>query len=241
MIDTNKWLGSGRSPNDLLTPTTDAMPKYFHRNTHIEFPQNYMQMSHMHVNSHHHQFNRPFNYPQTDRLVFPTENSFPHEEIVRSTIGNNLHSSWTSKLPELNKNEKMKGSWKWVPESDEEIVTLQPEVKFHSFNSPTIIYEHNRGQTVRDRPYSFESSDIFSQHTTPPTGPSVTWSSNLLTEALSGGEEFTTGKSDETATSGEKHKNENSHVLDFKQLRKPSPWKKIIHVMSAAIPIGLIS
>ena len=187
-IDT-KWLGGNRSPNDNLNPN-DVSSHFMqqhgqYRNTLAEFPHQHADRQvhfnnvhnphdYHHQHHYHHQFNH-FDHGGIntgERMVFPNEqNPFSNEDAIKSTPS---IPTWPTKIPELNNHElKPKGSWKWVPESDgvDEIVTFPPETKFHSFHPPTHFYESHKPPTVRDRPYSFESSEIFSHHTTPPTGP----------------------------------------------------------------------
>ena len=195
-IDT-KWLGGNRSPNDNLNPN-DVNPHFMQqhgqfRNTHVEFPHHHEDRQvhfhnvhnpndYHHQHHYHHQFNH-FNHGSAntgERMIFPNEQSpFSNEEIIKTTVS---IPTWPTKIPDFNKQEaKLKGSWKWVPESEEEIhfTTLQPETKFHSFHSPTHFYDSHKPQTVRDRPYTFESSEIFSHHTTPPTGPASSSTNNI--------------------------------------------------------------
>jgi hypothetical protein len=195
----HKWLAANRSPNDIGML----------RNTHVEFPHHHESQINFHHHSdlyharhnHHHLFSG-------ERMVFPSE---------ASAFSNEIKGNWPpppppSRTPEPNHNERTKGTWKWIPENDEE-ESEPPEGRFHAFHTGPVIYDSPRPHTVRDRPYSFESSDIFNQQTTPPTGPGNGNGENAqwaIAEALVTGEEMlTTTKSDES---------ERSH-LDVKLLR----------------------
>ncbi|KAG5672171.1 hypothetical protein PVAND_002322 [Polypedilum vanderplanki] len=234
----DKWFGGhNRSPNEHHIHPNDVNHNFLQqhgmlRNTHVEFPHHhsdrqtnfhqhhYFPQEQYHSRNSQHSFQ--FNANSGERMIFPSDTPFSEEF-------KNNNNNWPSKLPEMNsKNERLKGTWKWIPDNNED--NESPEAKFHTFHSGPVIYDSPRPHTVRDRPYTFESTDVFNQQTTPPTGPGIgsTWPT---AEALMTGEEIsTTGKSDES---------ERCH-LDVKLLRSPSPWKKLIHVMTAAIPIGLI-
>lgn len=222
IVDT-KWLGGNRSPteqqqnihpNDIIPNILKQHGMY--RNTQVEFPhhhvdrqvhfpQQFQQSSH-----YSHNYHNPFSSSSSsgERMIFPESKPFSDE------IKN--FPPLLSKTPDFIKNERMKGSWKWIPETEEENPTAQPESRFQSFHSGPSIYEQiaqQRPQTVRDRPYSFELGDFFSQpqlHTTPPTGPDNNNAPWPTAEALSMGEEMsTTTKGDES---------ERNH-LDVKLLR----------------------
>lgn len=180
-LDT-KWLGSSRSPTD---SPNDISPSQFMqqhgrtRNTQIDYPLRHHHVDrdvhyndfnnhHFHHDHYKSHFNQHISENTGERMVFPSEASPFSDEI---TPPSSL-PPWPQKIPELNKHEKMKGSWKWVPEGDDETETIPPETKFPGFNVHSSFFEsHKPPQTVHDRPYAFESSEIFSHHTTPPTGP----------------------------------------------------------------------
>lgn len=203
IIDT-KWLGSNRTPmHDNLRPP-DLFPHFYAqhglRNTNVEF-KNQHAYNDRHVNfppHHHHHYHQPPQISHSIRggeltgersMVFPTDsNPLNMEEIVRQV------PALPTKSPGLTITERSRGTWKWIPDSDEETANFNPHTKFSQ-------HEFQSHQTSRDRPYSFESSDIFSQQTTPPSGPS-SWRSSGSSET-----EEITGRPEE----GEK--------LDVKLLR----------------------
>lgn len=213
-----KWLGNNRSPNNNFNPnivSSHVAPQHGTlRNTQIEFPHHHVDR-HVHFHNpydyhhHYHQFNHFGHHGGSntgERMVFPNDAS-PFSDEVKTTPS---IPSWPTKIPELNKNERMKGSWKWIPEVEEDSPTIQPESKFQSYHSHGFHYEIAKPQTARDRPYTFESSELFNQHTTPPTGPSSTWSSSSGTAEALVGDEYTTAK--DHYQEGEKGKLEIKHI-----------------------------
>lgn len=213
----HKWLVGSRSPNEhhIIHPN-DVGHNFLQqhgmlRNTHVEFPHHHSDRQ---INFHQHQYlpqdlrdhyhsrnNFQFNGNSGERMIFPSDTPFSDE------FKNNNNNIWPTKVPDLSKHERNKGTWKWIPDNNNNEENESPEARFHAFHSGPVIYDSQRPHTVRDRPYTFESTDVFSQQTTPPTGPGSTWPT---AEALMTGEEIsTTGKSDES---------ERSH-LDVKLLR----------------------
>ncbi|KAL7018201.1 hypothetical protein ACKWTF_010665 [Chironomus riparius] len=264
----NRSPNDNLNPNDANSPVMQQHGQF--RNTHVDFQHQHAdRQAHFHNvhNPHdyhhqhhfHHQFNH-FDHGSAntgERMIFPNEqNPFSNDEAIKSTPS---IQAWPTKVPDFNKPElKPKGSWKWIPEDDggDEVNTFPPDVmfntfppdtkfntflkdqkfnpfppdtKFNTFHSPTHFYDSNKPQTVRDRPYSFESSEIFSHHTTPPTGPGSS-SFGATAEALTS----------EDTTTKEQEGDDKEAKLDIKHLRHPSPWKRFLHIMTAAIPIGMI-
>ena len=212
-ISDTKWLGTGRSPMpDHLRPSemVSQFPPQQHslRNTnveyhhvqndhHVTFPHHFMHVRHQQQERPPQQQQRPFSYPihhgvqqlTSERMVFPTDSSsLNQEEIMRQV------PILQTKTPAINIQERSKGTWKWIPDSDEELQSFSPYTPFTQF-------DFQRHQTSPDRPYSFESSDLFSQQTTPPTGPSgiSSWKSSGSTET----EEANTGRPSEEAEKGD--------------------------------------
>lgn len=153
-----KWLGSGRSTGMENLRPPEVYPQYISqhgiRNTMVEYP-------HLHKDrrAHYHLHHRP-KYQQSS-MVFPTDSSpLNLEEVVRTV------PALPTKIPGIQTHDSHpKGTWKWIPDADDEVRYFNPETKFTQF-------DFVRHQTVRDRPYSFESSDFHVQQTTPPTGSS---------------------------------------------------------------------
>lgn len=154
IIDT-KWLGSSRPTEIENLKPPEIQPHYLAqhgiRNTNVEYP-------HLHHDrrAHYHLHHRP----QHSSMVFPTDSSpLNLEEVIRTV------PALPTKLPGVKTHDyHPKGSWKWIPDTDDEVKYFNPETKLTQF-------DFVRHQTVRDRPYSFESSDIYTQQTTPPSGP----------------------------------------------------------------------
>jgi hypothetical protein len=203
-----KWNHHNIHPNDVAPNFLQQHGMM--RNTHVEFPHQHADRQinffsqhfpshdtyHPRHNNHHQHHQHQFFGGSSERMIFPTETS---------PFSDEFKSNWQSKL-----NDNKKGTWKWIPDNNEQEVE-SPEAKFNAFHSGPAIYDSPRPHTVRDRPYSFESGDVFNQHTTPPTGPASGGGFPWPTaEALMTGEEMaTTGKSDES---------ERGH-LDVKLLR----------------------
>lgn len=216
----SKWLGSSRSPMpDHLRPpemfSQFQAPQHGIRNTNVEYRhvQNDHHAQNDHVTYPHHQQHfyqqqsqrqqsqqqqqqRPFSYPihhgeqhsTGDRMVFPTDSSSLNQEEIIHQV-----PVLQTKSPAINIQERSKGTWKWIPDSDEELQSFSPYTKFTQF-------DFQKHQTSHDKPYSFESSDFFLQQTTPPTGPSGIsgWKSGS-TET----EEVNTGRPSEEAEKGD--------------------------------------
>lgn len=173
IIDT-KWLGSSHPPLSDHHRHPHYVNQHAIRNTNVEFP-------HLHgerVNFPPHNFHqKPFAFPTRsgeltgERMVFPIDSSLNQEETIRQV------PALPTKIPGLQHlSERTKGTWKWIPESDEEVISFNPFSKFTQF-------DFQRHQPSRDRPYSFESSDIFTQHTT----PSIRSSGSSETEEINTG------------------------------------------------------
>lgn len=157
IIDT-KWLGGTRPTGYESLKPPEIYPHYVAqhgiRSTHVEFPHTLNDRR-----AHYHLHHRP-QHQQQPSMVFPTDSSLLNfEEVVRTV------PALPTKGPGIKTHERAKGSWKWIPDGEDEVRLFNPDTKFTQF-------DFVRHQTVRDRPYSFESSDIFTQQTTPPSGPS---------------------------------------------------------------------
>ncbi|XP_053669946.1 uncharacterized protein LOC128720304 [Anopheles nili] len=135
-----------------------------------------------------------------------------------------------------------KGKWKWVPEGEEDTRKPPSDTPFSSsgtledpqqafFGQQPFIYR----TPSQNQPYSFdrvpiEGSPPFSVESTIINGTS---SSSSTTTGSSSSSESTEGISGGSTTVKLAGK-EDAHLKGI------SPWKKIIHVLSAAIPIGLL-
>jgi hypothetical protein len=157
IIDT-KWLGGSRPTEieNLRPPEVHShyLAQHGMRNTNVDYPH-----LHHERHAHYHLHHRPQHH---STMVFPTDSSpLNLEEVIRTV------PELPTKLPGIKTHDpKPRGSWKWIPDTtDEEVKYFNPDTKFTQF-------DFVRHETVRDRPYSFESSsDIYLQQTTPPSGP----------------------------------------------------------------------
>lgn len=146
-IKDTKWLGGNKLPNEHLQGrntkiVADSLPQYHH------------------IHSTHSFFGREPVRNET-QITFPTSSyNFPSnidEDQQQPVV-------WPNQIqvPVLNSNKdvnKQRGSWKWVPESEvfanRNFTDLGPHSKT-TFQGP-YSYETPRPQTVRDRPYIFDS------------------------------------------------------------------------------------
>ncbi|XP_058453440.1 uncharacterized protein LOC131431631 [Malaya genurostris] len=125
-----------------------------------------------------------------------------------------------------------KGQWKWIPLEEESDLTKQgqsiPEGNGQTahLESKIVVGHHLPKFPFRDHPYSFDSG--VRGQVSPFSGGSSSGSSSDGPESISAQSGLATfpgginsGKGDDS-------------------LKHISPWKKIIHVLTAAIPIGLI-
>lgn len=141
------------NPNDILNINPpEVHPHYLAqhgiKNTNIDYDR---------LSNYH--FHQRSNQEQSS-MVFPTESSLLSlEEVIRTV------QELPTKLPEIKSYDPrlQKGSWKWVSDTEDKFKFFNPENKLTQF-------DFVRHHTVHDRPYSFESSDIFTQPTTPHSG-----------------------------------------------------------------------
>ncbi|XP_055599750.1 uncharacterized protein LOC129748959 [Uranotaenia lowii] len=144
---------------------------------------------------------------------------------------------------------KPKGKWKWVPEEEEHgSITLQDDRNLESvpdvenklaFGQPSTTFSKGQGHSFQGHPYSFDgipaSSSGSSGTETPFSGGGGSSAPGEGTNGVISSGPFdyffgSTGHESKLKMGG---KGENS-------LKKVSPWKKLVHVLTAAIPIGLI-
>lgn len=170
-----KWLGA-----------SELRHNNGNRNTHIHTSEPYY---HPQVLRNHPYHSKKHEHHQQDdrKVVFPNDVHVSKEEI-RSPVW--LNQFRTPETPTDNSAEypKTKGSWKWVPEEQEEIHNLtqykdEPKILF---NGPSSYYpppqrdyvksqpeyvkpqneyskpqhEYTRPQNVKDQPYSFDTQDF---------------------------------------------------------------------------------
>lgn len=168
VLDT-RWLGGNRSPNDLMRPPIDFMvpPQVQQgRNTNSDFPPQVQQGRNTNSdfppyfapNPEHRQFPQ-FPYASDEKITFPSEenpNSVEHK-----------YQPWPNHLPvpAINYKTTTKGSWKWVPDEDDD--SLNSSLNIENDSKPTpygLPYETPRPQTSHDRPYNFDppNMNIFS-------------------------------------------------------------------------------
>uniref|UniRef100_A0A182MWR3 Uncharacterized protein n=1 Tax=Anopheles culicifacies TaxID=139723 RepID=A0A182MWR3_9DIPT len=143
-----------------------------------------------------------------------------------------------------------KGKWKWIPEEENESTegtktqVQRPKVGETPFSSSGSFEEHHFGR----HPYAFPTSSKnhpYSFDRTPTEGafsvdPVIVGNNNSVSSSVTSGNAAVSTESTET-------NNGIGGLTDVKlvgkedaQLKSVSPWKKIIHVLSAAIPIGLL-
>ncbi|XP_058817870.1 uncharacterized protein LOC131681177 [Topomyia yanbarensis] len=139
-------------------------------------------------------------------------------------------SKHNSKLP------SPKGKWKWVPEEENE-PTGQGESPVENGQVPDIEnkivsgpHHHLLKFPSRDRPYSFDNA----------VGSQVSPFSGNDGGGISPDEPGSTVNSGQDIFSGGVGTNLQTSGKGDEALTHISPWKKIIHVLTAAIPIGLI-
>ncbi|XP_062554497.1 uncharacterized protein LOC134219693 [Armigeres subalbatus] len=146
-----------------------------------------------------------------------------------------------------------KGKWKWVPEGEEgSDPQLQSETPIENGKAPDLEskiissgHHYFRFPPPRGHPYSFDAGQSpFSSDETgsggfgsPGSGGGSSSSSSTTTDPLM----YFFGPSPTAVVDGSSSSKLKTGVTgDSDALKGVSPWKKIIHVLSAAIPIGLI-
>ncbi|XP_035897863.1 uncharacterized protein LOC118505754 [Anopheles stephensi] len=145
-----------------------------------------------------------------------------------------------------------KGKWKWIPEeegeSSEGTKSQRPTVGETPFSSSGSFEDHHFGRhhytfptASKNHPYSFDRTPLEGTFSGDPVlvGNSSTVSSNPSSGGSNSGSGVSTESTETTNGIG--------GLTDIKlvgkedaHLKNVSPWKKIIHVLSAAIPIGLL-
>uniref|UniRef100_A0A182QFB4 Uncharacterized protein n=1 Tax=Anopheles farauti TaxID=69004 RepID=A0A182QFB4_9DIPT len=142
-----------------------------------------------------------------------------------------------------------KGRWKWIPEEETESVedakSSRSKPTETPFSSTGSFEEHHFGRhpfayptTGTNHPYSFDRAPIGS-----------TFSGEPAISVTSNGSSSSSSNNSSSGSSSESNETSNGigGTTDVKlvgkedaHLKSVSPWKKIIHVLSAAIPIGLL-
>jgi hypothetical protein len=190
-----KWLGGNKPPMNDQHQRSPEVYSYFPtqhgiRNTNVDFQQFYQGDRHVSFpNQFQHQ--RPFSHPLRgevtgERMVFPTDNIPLTMEVP----------ALPTKQPGITITERSKGTWKWIPESDEEVQNFETRGRFNQF-------DFQRFKTTHDRPYSFESSDVYTQQTTP-LSVSPSFSGTGWRTGSSETEEVNTGRPEDSEKLGVK-------------------------------------
>ncbi|XP_053660471.1 uncharacterized protein LOC128709492 [Anopheles marshallii] len=139
-----------------------------------------------------------------------------------------------------------KGKWKWIPEEENESTEVaksqRPKVGETPFSSSGSLEEHHFGRhqyvfptPSKNHPYTFDRSPAEGAFSVDPV--TVSNSSSISSSNSASG----------VSTESSETNNAIGSLTDVKlvgkedaHLKGVSPWKKIIHVLSAAIPIGLL-
>ncbi|XP_055634326.1 uncharacterized protein LOC129774586 [Toxorhynchites rutilus septentrionalis] len=142
-------------------------------------------------------------------------------------VGDGVESPFSHLMPKFT---PPKGMWKWVPEEEEgdSAAHREPPLddgKESDLESKIIAGNHYYKIPIRDQPYTF---DVISEQTPFSGGGGYSDEPESTTKPLGyvlGGDHGS-----RLQIGGKGHES----------LKNVSPWKKIIHVLTAAIPIGLI-
>ncbi|XP_052890553.1 uncharacterized protein LOC128298807 [Anopheles moucheti] len=139
-----------------------------------------------------------------------------------------------------------KGKWKWIPEEENESTEVtksqRPKGGETPFSSSGSLEEHHFGRhqyvfptPSKNHPYSFDRTPAEGAFSVDPV--TVSNSSSVSSSNSASGVSTESGETNNAIGSLTDVKlvgKEDAH------LKGVSPWKKIIHVLSAAIPIGLL-
>uniref|UniRef100_A0A182N529 Uncharacterized protein n=1 Tax=Anopheles dirus TaxID=7168 RepID=A0A182N529_9DIPT len=142
-----------------------------------------------------------------------------------------------------------KGKWKWIPEEESESAedsskNARPKPAETPFSSSGSFEEHHFGRhhfayptAVKHHPYSFDRTPVGGTFS---AEPAITVTSNGSSSSAGSSAGISSSESNET-TNGIGGSTDVKLVgKEDTHLKSVSPWKKIIHVLSAAIPIGLL-
>ncbi|XP_050072124.1 uncharacterized protein LOC126560007 [Anopheles maculipalpis] len=138
-----------------------------------------------------------------------------------------------------------KGKWKWIPEEENESTegtkSQRPKVGDTPFSSSGSFEEQHFGRhqyvfptASKNHPYSFDRTPIEGAFSVDPVLVGNNSSNSSGSNSIVSTESTETGSGIGGLTDIKLVGKEDAH------LKNVSPWKKIIHVLSAAIPIGLL-